>query len=268
MAFFFGCPLVSLNTVGCRPTVLFWCPFRMKGMVDPISISCTFHGGKKTIGSQVQKVGASLTLVVQISSFILRWENLRGCRLRGWGVSGSFKKRRPEKCPIKIQVWSFLEVSGYMFIGKESDGDSMVSWCSQPTIIALISCQTSLLARNLSIFRPWGMLWTLGPITCGWVKKSPRTKQKGGQSLGWSMDSGFPYYYQLGKPFGRRLDFQGMSKKVRSFFKCSICDVAGLFRRQAANTWRSVKLWHGTASWWRLSTLMVQKSGELASWGW
>ena len=31
------------------------------------------------------------------------------------------------------------------------------------------------------------------------------------------MDSGFPNYYQLGKPFGRRLDFQGMSKKVRSF---------------------------------------------------
>ena len=88
---------------------------RLKGMVDPISISCTFHGGKKAIGSQVQKVGASLTLVVQISSFILRRENLRGCRLRGWGVSGSFKKRRPEKCPIKIQVWVFLEVSGYVY---------------------------------------------------------------------------------------------------------------------------------------------------------
>ena len=138
MAFFFGCPLVSLNTVGCQPTVPFY-PFLI--LFDVLSgwrvwltpsaslAPFIFHGGKKAIGSQVQKVGASLTLVVQISSFILRRENLRGCRLRGWGVSGSFKKRRPEKCPIKIQVWSFFEVSGYMFIGKESDGDSMVSWC-------------------------------------------------------------------------------------------------------------------------------------------
>ena len=30
-------------------------------------------------GSQVQRDGASLTLVVQISSFILRRDNLRGC---------------------------------------------------------------------------------------------------------------------------------------------------------------------------------------------
>ena len=170
----------------------------MKGMVDPNSISCTFHGGKKTIGSQVQKVGASLTLVVQISSFILRRENLRGCRLRGWGVSGSFKNRWPEKCPIKIQVWSFLEVSGYMFIGKESDGDSMVS-CWDPGYargIGLILYVFSIhrfstnhlyfdqlpdvvTTNQPEIFQHSVLGECFGPITCGWVKES-KTKQKGG----------------------------------------------------------------------------------------
>ena len=56
----------------------------------------------------MQKVGASLTLVVQISSFILRRDNLRGLQLAVGVFQGVSRNGGQRNVPSKSSLWSFF----------------------------------------------------------------------------------------------------------------------------------------------------------------